>query len=86
MDPDEISNLYRNRPITNKNCLWWPFLSIDPDEMSNLYIASPIDASYEVSFGHFFSGETNHLWRSCLLTDREKKSSFYREPAIDASY
>jgi hypothetical protein len=71
-------------------------LSIDPDEMSNLYIASPIDASYEVSFGHLVSAEnnfknqpirkTNHLWRSCLLTDREKKSSFYREPAIDASY
>jgi hypothetical protein len=82
MDPDEISNLYRNRPITSKNCLWWPFLSIDPDEMSNLYIASPLDAFYEVSFGHLVSAENNlknqpirkknHLWRSCLLTDREK--------------
>jgi hypothetical protein len=40
---------FRNRPITNKNCLWWPYLSIDPDEMSNLYRGSPIDASCEVS-------------------------------------
>jgi hypothetical protein len=43
-----IGEFFRNRLYTNKNCLWWPFLSIDTDEMSNLYKGSPIDASYDV--------------------------------------
>jgi hypothetical protein len=37
--------LFRNQPIRNKNCLWWPCLSIDQDEMSNLYRGP----SYQVS-------------------------------------
>jgi hypothetical protein len=27
---------FKNRPIRNKNCLWWPCLLIDQDKMSNL--------------------------------------------------
>jgi hypothetical protein len=27
---------FRNRPIRNKNCMWWPCLLTDQDEMSNL--------------------------------------------------
>jgi hypothetical protein len=26
---------FRNRPIRNKNCMWWPCLLTDRDEMSN---------------------------------------------------
>jgi hypothetical protein len=26
---------FRNQPIRNKNCLWWPCLLMDRDEMSN---------------------------------------------------
>ena len=37
---------FRNQPIRNKNCLWWPCLLMDRDEMSNLYRGPPIDASY----------------------------------------
>ena len=40
---------FRNRPIRNKNCLWWPYLLMDRDEMSNLYRGPAIDASYQVS-------------------------------------
>ena len=29
--------IFKNRPIRNKNCLWWPCLLMDQDEMSNLY-------------------------------------------------
>jgi hypothetical protein len=50
--PNEVKlgrKLFRNRPIRNKNCLWWPCLSMDPDEMSTLYRGSCIDASYQVS-------------------------------------
>ena len=41
--------ILRNRPIRNKNCLWWPRLLMDRDEMSTLYRGPPIDASYQVS-------------------------------------
>ena len=39
----------RNRPIRNKNCMWWPCLLTDQDEMSNLHRGHSIDASYQVS-------------------------------------
>ena len=39
----------KNRPIRNKNCLWWPCLLMDRDEMSKLYRGPSIDASYQVS-------------------------------------
>ena len=40
---------FRNQPIRNKKCLWWPCLSTDQDEMSNLYRGPAIDAAYQVS-------------------------------------
>ena len=40
---------FRNQPIRNKNCLWWPCLLTDRDKMSNLYRETSIDASYQVS-------------------------------------
>jgi hypothetical protein len=40
---------FRNQPIRNKNCLWWPCLLTDRDEMSNVYRGHAIDASYQVS-------------------------------------
>jgi hypothetical protein len=41
-------DLKKNRPIRNKNCLWWPCLLMDRDKMSNLYREPSIDASYQV--------------------------------------
>jgi hypothetical protein len=41
--------IFKNRPIRNKNCLWWPSLLIDRDKMSYLYRGPSIDASYQVS-------------------------------------
>ena len=38
--------IFRNRPIRNKNWLWWPYLLMDQDEMSNLNTGPSIDASY----------------------------------------
>jgi hypothetical protein len=56
-----ISKLFKNQPIRNKNCLWWPCLITDQDEMNNVYREHAIDASYQVSvhlassvnFSHF---------------------------------
>ena len=55
---------FRNQPIRNKNCLWWPCLLTDRDEMSNLYRGHAIDASnvnlciavviYIINRGEFF--------------------------------
>jgi hypothetical protein len=41
--------IFKNRPIRNKNCLWWPCLLTDRDEISNRYRGPSIDASYQVS-------------------------------------
>jgi hypothetical protein len=41
--------IFRTRPIRNKNRLWWPWLLMDRDRMSNLYRGPSIDASYQVS-------------------------------------
>ena len=30
---------FRNQPIINKNCRWWPCLLTDRDEISNIYLA-----------------------------------------------
>jgi Zn-finger protein len=40
---------FRDRPIKNKNCMWWPCLLTDRDEMSNLHRGHSIDDSYQVS-------------------------------------
>ena len=40
---------FRNQPIRNKNCLWWPCLLKDRDEMNNLYRGPAIDAAYKVA-------------------------------------
>jgi hypothetical protein len=45
----QMRRLFRNRPISNKNCLWWPYLLTDQGEMCNLYRGPSIDASYQVS-------------------------------------
>ena len=89
---------FRNQPIRNKNCLWWPCLITDRDEMSNIYREPAIDASYQVSVHlakwfqrkRFFRNQPirnkNCLWWPCLLMDRDEMSNLYREPSIDASY
>jgi hypothetical protein len=41
--------IFRNRPIRNKNRLWLPCLLMDRERMSNLYRGPSIDASYQVS-------------------------------------
>jgi hypothetical protein len=60
---------FRNQPIRNKNCQWWPCLLMDRDEMSNLYRGYDIDASYQVLV---------HLakrFQKILLMDRDKMSN-----------
>jgi hypothetical protein len=42
-------DFFRNQPIRNKNCLWWPCLLPDWEEMSNLYRGPSKDASHQVS-------------------------------------
>jgi hypothetical protein len=89
---------FRNLPIRNKNCLWWPCLSMDRDKMSNLYREPSIDVSYQVSVHlakrfqrrRFFRNQPirnkNCLWRPCLLMDRDEMSNRNRGLSIDASY
>jgi hypothetical protein len=52
-------DFFRNQPIRNKNCLWWPCLLTDRDEMSKVYRGPAIDASYQISvhLAKWFRGE-----------------------------
>jgi hypothetical protein len=52
---------FRNRPIRNKNCMWWPCLLTDRDKMSNLHRGHFKDASYQVSVVAMFA---NRLGRN----------------------
>jgi hypothetical protein len=60
--------ILKNRPIRNKNCLWWPCLLMDWDEMSNLYRGPSIDASYQVSV-HLAEGFQRRRLKCEKLTD-----------------
>ena len=49
---------FRNRPIRNKNCMWWACLQTDWDEMINLHRGHSIDASYQVSVVAMFANRS----------------------------
>ena len=89
--------IFKNRPIRNKNCLWWPCLLTDQNDISNRNRGLSIDASYQVSVHlakqfqrrRIFSQpirNKNRLWQPYLLMDRDGMSNLYRGPSIDASY
>ena len=89
---------FRNQPIRNKNCLWWPCLLTDWDKVSNLNKRTFHRCFLPSfgSFGHAVSKEEifrnrpirnkNRLWWPCLLMDRDGMSNLYRGPSIDVSY
>jgi hypothetical protein len=57
-----------NRPIRNKNCLWWLCLLTDLDKMCNVYRGPSIDASYQVSV-HLAKGFQRRRIKCETLTD-----------------
>jgi hypothetical protein len=67
--------IFKNRPVRNKNCLWWPCLLMDRDEMSNRYKGPSIDASYQVSV-HLTEGfQRRRLKCERLMDDRRRTPS-----------
>ena len=61
-------DFFRNQPIRNKNCLWWPCMLTDRDEMSNIYRGPSIDDSYQVSV-HLAKGFQRRRLKCEKLTD-----------------
>jgi hypothetical protein len=68
---DGQCDLFKNRPIKKKNCLWQPCLLMDRDEMSKLYRGPSIDASYQVSI-HLAKEFRRRLKCEKLTDDRRK--------------
>jgi hypothetical protein len=66
---------FLNRPIRNKNCLWWPCLLMDRDEMNNLYRGHSIDASYQVSVHLALGFQRRRLKCENLTDDRQRMQS-----------
>ena len=60
--------IFKNRPISNKNCLWRPCLLMDRDKMCNLQREPSIDASYQVSV-HLAEGFQRRKLKCEKLTD-----------------
>jgi hypothetical protein len=91
-------HFFRNQPISNRNCLWWPCLLTNRDEMNNLYRGPYIEAFYQVSVHlamqfqrrRFFRNRSirhkNCLWQPFWLMDQDEMNNLYRGPCIDASY
>ena len=88
---------FRNQPIWNNNCLWWPCLLTNREKMSILYRGPSIDTSYQDSvhlakrfqrrcFRNQPIRNKSCLWRPCVLMDRDKMSNLYRGSSIDAFY
>ena len=78
----------RNRPIRNKNCLWWPCLLMKQDAMCNLYRGPSIDASYQVSVhlnwptsfrGEYFFKSTNQKQELPVLAMFVNESGRYAQ-------
>ena len=61
-------NFFLNRPMRNKNCLWWPYLLMDRDKMCNLQRGPSIDASYQFSV-HLAEGFQRRRLKCEKLTD-----------------
>ena len=68
----QIKRFFRNQPIRNKNCLWWPCLLTDRDKMSNLYRGNAIDASYQISV-HLAKRFQRRRSKCEKLTDDERR-------------
>ena len=67
--------IFKNLPIRNKNCLWWPCLLMDRDKMSNLQRGPSIDASYQVSFALAEGFQRRRLKCEKLTDDRRRTPS-----------
>ena len=66
--------IFKNRPIRNMNCLWWPCLLMDRDEMSKFDKGPSIDASYQVSV-HLAEGFQREKKLKCeKLTDDRRRT------------
>ena len=91
--------IFRNQPISNKNCLWWTCLLTDRDEMSNLYRGLSIAVTYQVSVHlakrfqrrRFFykstsTNQQHELPVLAMFANESKMSNLYRGPSIDVTY
>ena len=62
--------IFRNRSITNKNCLWPPCLLTDRDKMCILYREPFIDASYQALVNLVQGFQRRRLKYEKLMDDR----------------
>jgi hypothetical protein len=59
---------FRNLPIRNNNCIWWPCLLTVRDEMSKLHRGHSIDVSYQVLVVAMFANRSGWNEQSSYRT------------------
>ena len=66
-------DFFKQQPIRNKNCPWWPYLLVERNEMEKLYGGPYIDAYCQVwlHFGQLVSEEKT------LTSGKQFKKNFY---------
>jgi hypothetical protein len=62
--------IFRNRPISNNNCIWSPCLLTDRDKMCTLYREHLMDVSYQVLFNLAQGFQRRRLKYEKLMDDR----------------
>ena len=65
--------IFKNRPIRNKNCLWWPCLLMDRYEISKHFRGPSIYASYQVPV-HLAQGFQRRRLKCERLTDDRRRT------------
>ena len=73
---------FRNQPIRNKNCMWWPCLLTDRDEMSNLHRGHSVDASYRK---FLFIWPSGFRGEDFLISANQKKELPMAAMCVDGS-
>ena len=70
---------FRNEPIRNKDCLWWPCLLTDHNKMCTLQRVPSIDASSQVSV-HLADGFQRRRSKCEKLTDDRQQTTDAKSP------
>jgi hypothetical protein len=80
-------DLFKQLPIRNKNCPWWPYLLVERNEMEKLYRGPYIDAYCQVWFHYWLMFKKSSLKPLGQMEPKLAGSIYVRsKPGIDGPW